>query len=294
MTRKVFLIMGELYHDISQLSLFSEADYIEIDQLSLFDIPPIVAVPDTTHFKFCISCKNLLSLDDFSVFSNTKKDGSKQAAHRNQCKACIKRLNLERNTKRPELSTDVKKKCSKCDEEKLLKHFSKDSNSKYGRRSLCKECEQKQKRDYRAANPERMSQIEKKRYAAHREDRNKRTRNYYMSHREEVLEVVKAWRAANILKCRAIGRRREARKKKVSTENVNYSNILERDGMHCYICEQDILPHHSLHFDHIIPLVRGGAHSEENIKPTHAQCNLRKNSKLLSELDAHAKRGVTG
>lgn len=40
-----------------------------------------------------------------------------------------------------------------------------------------------------------------------------------------------------------------------------------------------------LHFDHVIPVSRGGAHSMDNIKSAHAVCNLRKHDKLIAELD---------
>ncbi len=39
-----------------------------------------------------------------------------------------------------------------------------------------------------------------------------------------------------------------------------------------------------LHFDHVIPRARDGRHVQENIRPSHAKCNLRKSNKLMSEL----------
>ena len=40
--------------------------------------------------------------------------------------------------------------------------------------------------------------------------------------------------------------------------------------------------------DHVIPLARGGTHSNDNIRPAHAKCNLRKSSKLLEDLTSVA------
>jgi len=31
-----------------------------------------------------------------------------------------------------------------------------------------------------------------------------------------------------------------------------------------------------LHFDHVVPLSKGGPHTTENIRPSHSTCNLKK------------------
>jgi len=36
-----------------------------------------------------------------------------------------------------------------------------------------------------------------------------------------------------------------------------------------------------LHFDHVIPLSKGGPHTYDNIRPAHSWCNMRKGTKLL-------------
>jgi 5-methylcytosine-specific restriction endonuclease McrA len=51
--------------------------------------------------------------------------------------------------------------------------------------------------------------------------------------------------------------------------------------MVCHICGDDILTWADLHFDHVIPIVKGGAHSVENILPSHAVCNMQKGSRLI-------------
>lgn len=37
------------------------------------------------------------------------------------------------------------------------------------------------------------------------------------------------------------------------------------------------------HVDHLVPLSKGGSDTLENVRPTHAVCNLRKNAKELQE-----------
>ena len=53
--------------------------------------------------------------------------------------------------------------------------------------------------------------------------------------------------------------------------------------MVCHICRGEIESARDLHFDHVIPVSRGGAHVRENILPSHKRCNLRKGNKLMSE-----------
>ncbi|WP_408995767.1 HNH endonuclease [Streptomyces europaeiscabiei] len=55
--------------------------------------------------------------------------------------------------------------------------------------------------------------------------------------------------------------------------------------MQCYLCGRGIAGLSQLHFDHVVPLSRGGTHAVDNIRPAHAACNLRKSDKLISELD---------
>ena len=76
--------------------------------------------------------------------------------------------------------------------------------------------------------------------------------------------------------------RRRAREKSTRIGRVSYKRILDTFGMVCSICGGEIVEG-SLSFDHVIPLVRGGSHTENNIRPAHLCCNRRKNRKLPTE-----------
>jgi HNH endonuclease. len=65
-------------------------------------------------------------------------------------------------------------------------------------------------------------------------------------------------------------------------------------GTDCYLCSKPIDFEAvrkvgedgwelSYHPDHVIPLSKGGLDTIDNIRPTHAQCNIRKGSKILEE-----------
>ncbi len=52
--------------------------------------------------------------------------------------------------------------------------------------------------------------------------------------------------------------------------------------MVCHICGDAIPGLEELHFDHVIPLIKGGPHVAENVRPSHAGCNLRKGARLIA------------
>lgn len=51
--------------------------------------------------------------------------------------------------------------------------------------------------------------------------------------------------------------------------------VLMRDGDRCRICGHRVDPT-NLHIDHWIPVFRGGATTVDNLRVTHALCNLRR------------------
>lgn len=71
-------------------------------------------------------------------------------------------------------------------------------------------------------------------------------------------------------------KQREGHRKRGS---VRRGKIVERDGMICGICREDIAAFSDLHIDHIIPISKGGTSDPANLQPSHASCNLRKGSR---------------
>ena len=85
--------------------------------------------------------------------------------------------------------------------------------------------------------------------------------------------------------------RRKARLKGNRTEYYTLEQVLELYGTVCYLCNLEIdmnAPRscgkegweQGLHLDHVIDIQYGGADAIDNVKPTHAICNLKKNSPL--------------
>lgn len=167
------------------------------------------------------------------------------------------------------------KTCTRCGDLKPKTEFYADSRKRDGLYSWCKPCFRGHDGEARRRSPNgtRIRDAEKRRRAYADPVR-----------RERMLEKHRRWAKANPEKNREYVRRRQAREQAAAVGEVDYGAVLARDGMWCYLCRVDIADLDDLHFDHVVPLARGGAHGEDNIRPTHARCNQRKHGKLLSEL----------
>ena len=81
---------------------------------------------------------------------------------------------------------------------------------------------------------------------------------------------------------------RRARLTGAWVESFNRTEIFERDGYVCQICQEPTdatatWPDGSIPtIDHITPLVRGGEHSRANVQTAHLTCNLRKGVRLTA------------
>lgn len=192
------------------------------------------------------------------------------------------------------------RKCIVCEEYKDESEFFKATRS--GLRSECKKCHKEYTAKWKAENREKLNQRRREKYqeikdtpeykeyvrakkAYYREHspnykKNERARAaaYKASHPEYVKEYAKA----NPEKFREYARRRQAKKQATQTEPVDYAAVYQRDNGICHICGLAVSLE-ECHFDHVIPLHHGGTHTADNIRPSHALCNLRKGSKLTYE-----------
>jgi 5-methylcytosine-specific restriction endonuclease McrA len=75
-------------------------------------------------------------------------------------------------------------------------------------------------------------------------------------------------------------------------DNFDPIYILKRDGWRCYICGcatprklRGTCAPNSPQVDHVIPIARGGAHTEANVRCICRACNIAKSDKLLREMN---------
>lgn len=132
---------------------------------------------------------------------------------------------------------------------------------------------------WRAANPEVA-------LASNRKKANK----YYAGHPEYRARAVlraKQWSEQNpdrdYINRRKAWQTRRARQAGSYIGPIDYNKImLDAQGL-CGICHS-FLGDSPIHFDHIIPIARGGTHTQDNIQVSHPSCNHRKGMKLPEEL----------
>ena len=99
---------------------------------------------------------------------------------------------------------------------------------------------------------------------------------YHKEHREECVERVRKWRIKNPEKRAEEGRRRRARKH--GTKVDIRERLKPPDRCKCYICGMRI-KRGETHLDHIVPLAKGGSHTQYNTTWACADCNRKKSAK---------------
>lgn len=173
------------------------------------------------------------------------------------------------------------KTCSKCKQIQQLSNFAKQSKSKDGLQSQCKDCKRAGNRltmqKWRQANPElhrlrnkasRLSDPDKARrqradrYQKNKEAENNAARNYYKNNPERIKE------AASI------------RKRRVQEAGVFWVTNKELKRLYsssCHVCGSN----RKIELDHIVPIAKGGRHSIGNLAPLCRACNRSKSDKLF-------------
>jgi 5-methylcytosine-specific restriction endonuclease McrA len=75
-----------------------------------------------------------------------------------------------------------------------------------------------------------------------------------------------------------------ARRRHARIEQVNRRKIIIRDNSTCYMCHRK-LSYAEVIIEHVVPLCRGGSHSEDNLRVACPPCNRRKGTKLVAECE---------
>lgn len=230
--------------------------------------------------KVCHQCHQEKSKDDFNKESK-RRDGLSLI-----CKECSRDYHNEyeyktgRRKKPVPLppAIDGGRVCTKCLIEKPLNEFQNQTRIKDGLSTVCKECLNKRGRE--------------KYILLYKESILEKNRRWYANNKERHYGLTRRWTITHRAQSNEVSHRYRSRKMSAKIGEVDFLHILERDNCWCYICNGDILPEHKIDFDHVIPLSRGGSHTEDNIKVTHHRCNRRKHNKLLEEMTPFQRRGV--
>lgn len=138
-----------------------------------------------------------------------------------------------------------------------------------------------------AINTEHYRRYHKEYHEARKDEINAERRRTYPLRAAEVKRRKDAWRAKYPEKVKVQTARRRAiianADGEVTADDVR--RLFEETESRCAYCGITLFreDRSSWHVDHIIPLSRGGSNGPENLALTCAECNLSKNSKLVSE-----------
>lgn len=106
----------------------------------------------------------------------------------------------------------------------------------------------------------------------------------YRLKRSEIRAKWRAWALVNKPTLKAIWAKRRALKKNASINlsgiKTFISEVKAKPSVACYYCSKKISSK-KIHFDHIVPLSRGGEHSVRNLCVACPRCNLSKHNKPL-------------
>lgn len=155
-----------------------------------------------------------------------------------------------------------------------------------------------QRRNEVSCEPCRVALAEhsKTRYHENHEHHRKLHRKSYLKNWDQRQVDAREWQQRNPNKVKEAAivstNKRRVAKQLGGHNKYAVAEILETYGINCYICGKGInldAPKRAgsgegweqgLHIDHLVPLSKGGNDSLSNVRPTHAQCNLRKHASL--------------
>lgn len=127
------------------------------------------------------------------------------------------------------------------------------------------------RKEYYEAHKDSELKRQKQRIAANPEKRREQVRKHYLKKRDYYLRKYRE-RRARLLK---------ATVNPVSIE-LFIAGVRAKTTVKCYYCDKNT-PGKTAHFDHIIPLSKGGAHSVENLCVACPHCNWSKNDTLIED-----------
>jgi 5-methylcytosine-specific restriction endonuclease McrA len=164
---------------------------------------------------------------------------------------------------------------------RATEYFSQNASKYDGLNSRCRECSRVQNNRYREQHREELARKQRAYVAANREVvlGKKRAYGNLPETRARVREKSREWRQANRWKRNEAQRVRRARKKGVLAERLPEWFVQQHCGDPCYYCGAP----NADTWDHMIPLVRGGPHTLENLVRACRPCNSQKHTQTAEE-----------
>tara|TARA_R100001510_G_C7580348_1_gene153575 strand:+ start:79 stop:801 length:723 start_codon:yes stop_codon:yes gene_type:complete len=221
--------------------------------------------------KVCSKCKDEKPITEFN------KDKGNKDGHRSNCKVCRRKSQKKHYEDNREKIKARSKKYREENREKV-----KARRKKYYEENLEKVRASQKK--YYEENREKVKARSKKHYEDNQEKEKARSKKYYEDNQEKVKARKKKWKEENPEKRRLHQSKRRARLREAKIEDFSHKDLLdfwnenEINPQECFYCKKE-MPEGPEHIDHYIPLIKGGTHERENLRPSCARCNLSKHAK---------------
>lgn len=161
------------------------------------------------------------------------------------------------------LGVDVKQ-CSRCEIYKPYSEYYKNNKTKDKYCSRCIHCTKESVRTWKKNNPEKV---------------NAQNRRWSHKNPEKVLQFTRNYRIKNPDSVSNNNHKRRDLKINNGTFVVTKSFIKKLYSSDCVYCGSK----EKIQADHVIPLTKGGRHSEGNLVPACQKCNLDKRGRTITE-----------
>lgn len=242
--------------------------------------------------KLCSKCTRILSL---SAFHRGTKSADGHATHCKECVAAYHRVYYEANKNKLLARSSAYQKANRAQSAAYTRAW---RDRDPGR---AREVQQRYQdahpdrprtatRRWSERNPEKVkagrARFKERRptyyadyYSANKERYRQQGAAYYEANKDRIRVRHQRWYQSNPSAVRALWMRRRARQRGATVGAVDFDAILARDGWICHLCG-DLVMRNELSFDHIVPLNKGGAHSNDNLAVAHNRCNKIKKDRL--------------
>ena len=172
--------------------------------------------------------------------------------------------------------------CKKCQLEKPIDKFSKESRRASGIRTQCKKCYASYSRDWARKNSDVVNARVRAYHQKNKDDLNLKRAIRAKKNPEQTNESRNRWARNNPEKIRA-SRVKSLHRRRALEKAFNYEvpvkAIRKMQNSACSYCGAS----GKIEIDHVVPISKGGRNSEGNLVPACATCNKSKSDKFVME-----------
>jgi len=154
-------------------------------------------------------------------------------------------------------------------------------------------------RRYREKNHEEVKRRNRERYRSNWDHFRELNRKSYLRHRDRRISEALEWQKNNPDRVSVRHAKRRSREAGYEISTSFHRKMLHRYGGKCAYCKvvldvSDRKTPTGLHWDHVLPLSKGGKNSEGNLLPACSSCNLRKGARYLVDFKYKVREDCEG